>query len=174
MLSFLSLLLQKQTTSESMSERSKQVEVGEWAVKAERVYRLVFPGGGGASNGQVAMSALGSGRTCLTAVIAYCPSLPQSSAGSIHQFLLMFVPPSRPGWSYWHCGLYWVMRAYRSGVTPYPCLPMLAPLGRHRFGLVRGLRLINPVGTGCVISWSSPHNYIQHSRGAALGPFCDA
>ena len=31
-------------------------------------------GGGGCSNGQVAMSALGSGHACPTAVIAFCPS----------------------------------------------------------------------------------------------------
>ena len=31
-------------------------------------------GGDGASNGQVALSALGSGRACPTAVIAFCPS----------------------------------------------------------------------------------------------------
>ena len=33
-------------------------------------------GGGGGSNGHAAMSALGSGRACPTAVIAFCPSSP--------------------------------------------------------------------------------------------------
>ena len=41
-----------------------------------------------ASNGRVAMSALGSGRACLTAVIAYCPSMPWST-----QFQSTYVLP---------------------------------------------------------------------------------
>ena len=72
------------------------------------------------------MSELGSGPACPRAVIAYCPSLLQCSAVSVHHFALFFVPPFYPGWSYWRYGLYWVMLACGSGVTPSLCLLALA------------------------------------------------
>ena len=37
-----------------------------------------------------------------------------------------FIPPFYPGWSYWRYGLYWVMLACGSGVTPSLCLLALA------------------------------------------------
>ena len=77
-------------------------------------------GGGGGSNGQVAMSKLGSGRACRTAFIAFCPF---AIVRHFHSATcdLRFCPRPCFRWLYRRSGLYGGMRASWSGVSPSSC-----------------------------------------------------
>ena len=92
----------------------------------------------GPQYGQVAMSALGSGRACPATVIAFCPSCqlvahPLSVRRTgVHPSTLPLLSTLAVAW------LYWVRRTCRSGVTPSRCCyrswPHLATRGRALWG----------------------------------------
>ena len=96
-------------------------------------FRSFWRGGGG-SNGQVAMSALGSGRACPTAVIAFCPSR-RSTALSRYEIWCQLQPSSL-------CPLstleLWALQGYACILVKGHSLPvllyLLAPLGHTRLG----------------------------------------
>ena len=83
----------------------------------------------------------------------HCPAASQSTSWALPTPAPFSSSPS------WPSGLYWITRTYWSGVTPFLCCTLLAPLGHIRLGL----KLENPVGTGPVKVRTHTTFNIQHS-----------
>ena len=132
----------------------------------------------GASNGRVAVSALGTGRACPTAVIAFCQAVARRTHSSSCDRL--FSPLSCCRYTHGRFGLYRVMRTFRSKVmggggcwhkaSVSDCLPLVAPMGLSPLLI---LTLCGPERV-LVVSWGGGGRWLPLAEPRMVSVCCHA